>query len=204
MALEQLEPSHRDHVEEILADWAIERPDVDVSAQGVVGRVLRLSRLFERGLATAFARYHINGGEFDVLATLRRVGGEEGLSASALASRCMLSSAAMTNRLDRLETTGLVRRRADSADGRVVRISLTDTGRRLIDEAFPEHAQNQERMLSMLSGDERRTLARLLARVLHAWETAPDAPGSPGTLRSGSTPAVPADRSGGPATASVE
>jgi DNA-binding MarR family transcriptional regulator len=176
MELDQPQPSEQDHVQEILADWAIERPDVDVSAQGVVGRVLRLSRLFERGLATVFAQYHINGGEFDVLATLRRVGGKEGLPASGLASRCMLSSAAMTNRLDRLEGMGLVRRGADSADGRVVRISLTNTGRRLIDEAFPLHAKNQDAMLAMLSEEDRRRLAQLLARVLRAWESGPDTP----------------------------
>lgn len=168
--------SHDDHVAEILADWAAERPDVDVSAQGVVGRVLRLSRLFERGLATVFSQYQINGGEFDVLATLRRVGGEAGLSASDLASRCMLSSAAMTNRLDRLEDMGLVRRRPDPADGRVVRISLTAAGRDLIDDAFPLHAKNQDAMLTMLSGDERQNLADLLARVLQSWETNPARP----------------------------
>jgi len=183
MALDQIGPPERDHVARILADWAIERPDIDVSAQGVVGRILRLSRLFERDLARVFAQYDINGGEFDVLATLRRVGGEQELSASGLASRCMLSSAAMTNRLDRLERTGLVRRRADSADGRVVRISLTDTGRRLIEDALPLHAKNQEEMLSMLSADERGNLARLLARVLHACESVSAAAHSPGAPR---------------------
>jgi DNA-binding MarR family transcriptional regulator len=176
MALDQPGGSPQDHVAEILADWAIERPDVDVSAQGVVGRVLRLSRLFERGLAAVFTQYRINGGEFDVLATLRRVGGENGLSASSLASRCMLSTAAMTNRLDRLEATGLVSRGTDSVDGRVVRISLTDSGRRLIDEAFPLHAKNQDAMLESLSAEERATLARLLGRLLQTWENSADAP----------------------------
>src|SRR3954468_8353487 len=79
-----------DHVDEILNEWAVERPDLDVSAQGVVGRVLRLSRFFERALAVTFHQFGINGGEFDVLATLRRCGGEAGLTASQLADRCML------------------------------------------------------------------------------------------------------------------
>lgn len=179
MALDRPEGSAQDHVAEILADWAVERPDVDLSAQGVVGRVLRLSRLFERGLATVFAQYRINGGEFDVLATLRRVGGGSGLSASSLASRCMLSSAAMTNRLDRLEATGLVRRGTDSVDGRVVRISLTDSGRQLIDEALPLHAKNQDTMLESLSPEERETLAQLLGRLLHAWESKAEGSGAP-------------------------
>jgi len=179
MALDQPDDSGHDHVAEILAGWAVERPDVDLSAQGVVGRVLRLSRLFERGLATVFAQYRINGGEFDVLATLRRVGGDDGLSASSLASRCMLSSAAMTNRLDRLEATGLVRRGTDSVDGRVVRISLTESGRRLIDEALPLHAKNQDAMLESLSTEERQTLAQLLGRLLQAWESKVDGPGGP-------------------------
>jgi DNA-binding MarR family transcriptional regulator len=156
----------------MLAEWAAQRPDIDVSAQGVVGRILRLSRVFERELASVFEQFGINGGEFDVLATLRRTDEPDGLTASGLASRCMLSSAAMTNRLDRLEATGLVRRLPDRADRRVVRTSLTPPGRRLIDEVFPLHARNQDRMLMMLSNEERDLAASLLARILTAYESA--------------------------------
>ncbi|MCW2843985.1 MAG: MarR family transcriptional regulator [Nocardioides sp.] len=160
----------RDHVDEILDEWGLTRPDVDVSAQGVVGRVLRLSRYFERDLAETFSDFGIRGGEFDVLATLRRCGGGTGLPASELANRCMLSSAAMTNRLDGLEGRGLVVRESDPVDRRVVRIVLTRAGHTLIDEAFPRHAANQHAMIGALSEDERTVLAGLLRRLSVAYE----------------------------------
>jgi DNA-binding MarR family transcriptional regulator len=160
-----------DHVDEILGDWAVERPDLDVSAQGVVGRVLRLSRFYERALATTFDGFGINGGEFDVLATLRRCGGETGLAASKLADRCMLSTAAMTNRLDRLEAVDLIERRSDPRDRRVVLVALTDQGRKLIDEAFTAHVENQDRTVAVFSAEERDLLAGLLRRALVAFET---------------------------------
>ncbi|MCW2885214.1 MAG: marR 1 [Streptosporangiaceae bacterium] len=159
-----------DHVDEILEEWAIERPDLDLSAQGVVGRVLRLSRFFERALAAAFHQFGINGGEFDVLATLRRCGGETGLTASQLANRCMLSTAAMTNRLDRLEAMNLVERRSEPRDRRVVRVALTSKGRKLIDTAFTAHAENQDRTVAVFSAEERDLLAALLRRVLLTFE----------------------------------
>lgn len=163
-------PEGRDHVDEILHEWAIEKPEVDVSAQGIVGRVLRLSRYFERDLGDTFRQFDIRGGEFDVLATLRRCGDETGLPASELASRCMLSSAAMTNRLDGLEAADLVQRVMDTSDRRVVRIQLTATGRRLIDEAFPAHAANQDRMVDLLTASEREQLTSLLRRLLASYE----------------------------------
>jgi DNA-binding MarR family transcriptional regulator len=159
-----------DHVDEILDEWAVERPELDVAAQGVVGRVLRLSRFFERALAPTFQAFGINGGEFDVLATLRRCGGEAGLIASHLAKRCMLSSAAMTNRLDRLEAMNLVERRSEPDDRRVVRVALTGKGRELIDNAFTAHVENQDHTVAVLSTEERDTLATLLRRVLVAFE----------------------------------
>jgi DNA-binding MarR family transcriptional regulator len=162
-----------DHVDEILDEWAVERPDLDVAAQGVVGRVLRLSRFFEQALAPTFRGFGINGGEFDVLATLRRCGGEDGLIASHLAKRCMLSSAAMTNRLDRLEAMNLVERRSDPKDRRVVRVALTSKGRELIDDAFVAHVKNQDGTVAILSTEERDVLAALLRRLLVTFEAGP-------------------------------
>lgn len=163
---------HHDHVDEILDEWAAEKPELDVSAQGIVGRVLRLSRYFERSLADTFRTFNIRGGEFDVLATLRRCGGAAGLPASQLADRCMLSSAAMTNRLDGLQLAGLVQRVTDESDRRIVRIVLTEAGRNLIDGAFPAHAANQERMVDTLSAEERELLGGLLRRLLSPYEQA--------------------------------
>jgi DNA-binding MarR family transcriptional regulator len=161
-----------DHVDEILAEWAVEKPDVDVSAQGIVGRVLRLATYFERDLASTFRQFGLRGGEFDVLATLRRCGGADGLPASQLADRCMLSSAAMTNRIDGLVSVNLVQRLVDTADRRVIRITLTPEGRDLIDRAFPSHVSNQDRMVDVLAADESQLLVNLLRRLLQSYETA--------------------------------
>jgi len=163
-------PPRTDHVDEILAEWAVERPDLDVSAQGVVGRTLRLSRFFERTLANTFNRFGLNGGEFDVLATLRRCGSETGLTASQLASKCMLSTAAMTNRLDRLEAMNVIERHSDQRDRRLVRVVLTGEGRTLIDVAFTAHVENQARAVTALSSEEQDLLAALLRRILVACE----------------------------------
>lgn len=167
-----MEHIDRDHVDEILTEWRSEKPQVNVAAQGVVGRVLRLSRYFERDLAATFRTFGIRGGEFDVLATLRRCGGARGLPASELADRCMLSSAAMTNRLDGLEAADLVRRATDESDRRVIRIVLTSAGRALIDDAFPAHAANQGHMVEGLSAEEQDLLAVLLRRLLLGYESA--------------------------------
>lgn len=164
--------AEHDHVDEILGEWAVERPDLDVSAEGIVGRVLRLSRFFERALAATFHQFGINGGEFDVLATLRRCGGKAGLAASQLADKCMLSTAAMTNRLDRLEAMNLIQRRSDPGDRRVVRVALTEEGRGLINRAFVAHVENQDRAVAVLPAEEREGLAALLRRILLTYEAA--------------------------------
>ena len=162
-----------DHVDEILTEWSIERPDLDVSAQGIVGRVLRLSRYFERDLAATFMECGLNGGQLDVLATLRRCGGASGLSASQLANKCMLSTASMTNRLDRLESMQLIERTWELRDRRVTRIALTSKGQALINDAFPAHVENQDRMVALLSREERELLSALLRRLLLTYEFAP-------------------------------
>src|SRR4051812_13235506 len=156
-----------DHVDRILEEWAAEWPDLDVSPQGIVGRISRLSRFLERGIVNTFEQFRLNGGEFDVLATLRRrAGKEEALTPTGLANALMLSSAAMTNRLDRLEAAGLITRERDGADRRAVLIRLSDAGRQLIDRALVEHLRTEAEMINVLTSAEQATLARLLRTLL--------------------------------------
>jgi DNA-binding MarR family transcriptional regulator len=156
-----------DHVDRILEEWAAEWPGLDVSPQGIVGRISRLSRLLERGIVSTFEQFRLNGGEFDVLATLRRrAGWEEALTPTGLADALMLSSAAMTNRLDRLEEAGLITRERDGADRRAVLIRLSDAGRQLIDRALVEHLRAEAEMINVLTSAEQTTLARLLRKLL--------------------------------------
>ncbi|NUP49979.1 MAG: MarR family transcriptional regulator [Catenulispora sp.] len=154
-----------DAVDAITAAWGRERPELDASPMGVVGRISRLSRLLDKELKDFFAGHGLEFWEFDVLATLRRSGAPYELSAGALLKTAMVTSGAITNRVDRLEAKGLLERVRDPADRRGVRIRLTGAGIELIDRLLPLHLANEERVLAVLSRDDREALAGLL-RVL--------------------------------------
>ena len=160
-----------DAVDEILRQWSAARPDLDVSAMGVFGRLSRATRLLERSLAETFAHFALSGGEFDVLATLRRAGEPCGLTPTALYRSMMLSSAAMTNRIDRLEERGLVAREPDPDDRRGVKIRLTTDGFALIDAAVAAHVKGEERLLHAVGADERQHLAELLNTLMRSMQT---------------------------------
>jgi DNA-binding MarR family transcriptional regulator len=160
----------KDHVDEIVEQWGRERPDLDVSQMAVIGRALRLSRFFEQAMAETFDEFGLNRGEFDVLVALRRAGVTTQLSPSELAQGLLLSAAAMTNRVDRLEAAGLVRRSPDPRDGRGVLVSLTGRGVAAVDAALSAHIANEERLLAPLSATQREQLASLMRRLLIAFE----------------------------------
>jgi DNA-binding MarR family transcriptional regulator len=158
----------RDHVDRILAEWGRERPDADASPMGVVGRVKRLARLFERATRDNFARHGLEPWEFDVLASLRRSGAPYRLAAGQLGGALMISSGTVTNRLDRLEGKGLVRRTDDPADRRGVLIELTAKGLRLVDAVLEHHLRVEAQLLGGLTGAQQERLATLLRRLLIA------------------------------------
>jgi DNA-binding MarR family transcriptional regulator len=157
--------TERDAVDAILDQWAAERPDVDVSAIAVIGRISRLEKKLAIELARVFATHGLEGWEYDVLATLRRAGSPFELTVGELLDSMMLASGTISHRIDRLEGRGLVERRADKSDGRVVRVRLTRAGRTLVDRAVVDHAANETRLLSGLSVREREQLAGLLRRL---------------------------------------
>jgi DNA-binding MarR family transcriptional regulator len=126
-----------DHVARIQAEWARERPDLDVSPQGVIGRLHRLAGLLTEQLCVVYRRFGLSEGEFDVLATLRRAGDPFERAPSELSEHTMVTTGAMTKRLDRLERAGLVSRRRSEADGRGRVVALTDAGR----DVHRAHAQ---------------------------------------------------------------
>lgn len=159
-----------DHVDEIVAQWQRERPDVDVSGMALIGRVSRLERAIAPLLAEVFARHGLEAWEFDMLATLRRSGAPYQLTAGQLVSSMMITSGAVTNRIDRLESRGLIRRERDPHDGRVVRVTLTEAGLETIDAALPDHATNELDMIGVLEPEERETLIALLSKLTSSLE----------------------------------
>ncbi len=155
-----------DRVASIQREWARERPDVDVSPQGIIGRLHRISARLTDELAIVFRDYGISAGEFDVLAALRRAGDPFERTPTDLAERTMITSGGLTKRVDRLEDAGLVQRRPSEHDGRGRVVALTDAGRVLVDAAFTRHMQNEHRLVGLLDKDDRRALELALTRWL--------------------------------------
>ena len=159
-----------DEVDEIVAAWHRERPDLDVEPLQVLSRLDRLAGALGERRAAIFAEYGLRRHEFDVLAALRRSGGLFQLTAGELAVRTYVTSGTMTSRLDGLTSRGLVARIPDSADGRLVRVALTPTGREIVDAAFEALLSAERDLLTPLPpgtvGPLAETLRALLARAV--------------------------------------
>lgn len=153
-----------DHVARIMAQWSAERPDLDVSPQGVVGRLHRVGARLTEELVALYAQFGLGEGEFDILATLRRSGEPFELTPGDLAAGTMVSSGAISKRVDRCVEQGLVARRVSDTDARSRVVSLTAKGRDVIDRAFTAHIANEHRLVAHLDAGERATLARLLEK----------------------------------------
>jgi DNA-binding MarR family transcriptional regulator len=157
-----------DHVDLILEQWAEQRPDLDASPMAVLGRLKRLTQLVDTELRRNYARHDLDSASFDVLATLRRSNSEHRLTPAGLMRSSMVTSGAITQRLDRLEARGLVSRKPSETDGRGVEVTLTAEGLRLIDGVLPTHLETEERLLAALSKTEREQLAEALRTLLES------------------------------------
>ncbi len=155
-----------DAVDRLLDQWETQRPDLDASPMGVIGRLSRAARLLERELDDNFARFGLQSWEFDVLATLRRAGKPYRLTAGQLVNAAMVTSGAITNRIDRLVTRGLVTRDTDPTNRRSVLIALTRDGLRLVDEVVAAHVHHEHDLLTPLTPTQRTQLANLLRTLL--------------------------------------
>ena len=155
-----------DHVARIQAAWKVERPDVDTAPQGVIGRLHRIANRLTGELTLLYEQYGLTEGEFDVLAALRRAGAPYERAPGEIALHTMVTTGAVTKRVDRLEAAGLVRRRRSAEDGRGRVVRLTPAGRRLFDKAFTAHMANERRLLDALTPDESAQLEKLLTSWL--------------------------------------
>ncbi len=155
----------RDMVDDIVEQWGTARPDLDASPISIVGRISRLSRIIDRHLQANFATFGIEDWMYDVLATLRRNGAPYQLTAGQLVAQTMVTTGAMTNRVDRLAERGLVERLAGT-DRRTVIVGLTKDGVRLVDRVVESHLDVERQLLSSLSPTQQRTLAASLRNVL--------------------------------------
>ena len=155
----------KDAVDDILEQWSDERPELDTASLGVVIRVTSLNRAFLRQATEALAPLDLELFEYDVLSALRRQGRPYALPATGIARETGLSSGAMTNRIDKLESRGLVIRKGDKGDRRAVIVSLTAAGKRAINDAIQLRLEAADESLRGLTSRERNELARLLRKV---------------------------------------
>ena len=154
-----------DHAALVVQQWRAERPDLDTSPVLVIGRIHRIAAALTPELVAVYARHGLGEGDFDVLATLRRQGAPYSLTPGELGERTMVTSGAVSKRVDRLEARGLVRRRPSPSDGRSRTVALTPAGRRLIDAAMEDHVANEARLLAGLDSADRSALGDLLGRL---------------------------------------
>jgi DNA-binding MarR family transcriptional regulator len=159
-----------DPVDKILGQWQRERPDLDVSPIGVMGRIARLAKHLDHSIQETVSEFGLNPGEFDVLATLRRSGHPYQLSPTDLFNALMVSSGTMTHRIDRLEQVDLVKRIPDPCDRRGILVQLTNEGFNVIEKAVEAHVVNGHRLLIVLEEAERKILAQLLRKLLISFE----------------------------------
>jgi DNA-binding MarR family transcriptional regulator len=162
----------RDEVDELVARWRAERPDLDVAPLQVLSRVSRLARHLDRARTAAFAAHGLQAWEFDVLSALRRQGPPYQLSPGALLRATLVTSGTMTNRIDRLADAGLVSRRPDPADKRGVLVALTERGRAAADAALADLLASERELLTGLNTAQQRELAALLRVLLAPFDAA--------------------------------
>ena len=157
-----------DHVETILEQWRVERPDLDVFPVGVFGRISRIERHKSNAMREVYRRSGCDSGEYDVLAALRRAGPPHRLTPTNLARSVLVNSATMTERLTRLERRGLLKRTHSERDRRSVTVELTETGRTLIDNAAEDLVAAEAELLTSLTQKDLAQLTELLAKLAGA------------------------------------
>lgn len=154
-----------DLVADLIRDWKRERPDIDASAMAVIGRILHLGGLLEARANQALKPFNLRYTDFDVLATLRRIGPPFELTPTRLRRAVLISSGAMTACLDRLEASEYIARRPNPDDRRGTIVRITAKGRELIDKAVVGRFAEAEEALSALTAKEAKLVADLLGKL---------------------------------------
>ncbi len=153
----------KDFIDNIISQWRLVRPELNPEPMRTSGRLLRVAKQVQRRIEAVLKKYRLSLWQFDVLATLRRT--DHSLTCGQLVNETMLSSGAMTNRIDRLEDAGLVARQSNPSDRRGVLVELTDSGRKLIDQAMEARFEEAAAIESVLDHGEAEELARLLGKI---------------------------------------
>ena len=160
-----------DEVDRLVSAWHRERPDLDISPLAVLSRVSRLARHLDLARKAAFTEHQLEPWEFDVLAALRRAGDPYELSPGQLGAQAMVTSGTVTNRVDRLEARGFVRREREPSDRRGVRVVLTTAGQEAVDGALTDLLDRERELLVGLTPTEQQKLANLLRSLSYEFDS---------------------------------
>ncbi|MFA0415051.1 MarR family winged helix-turn-helix transcriptional regulator [Vibrio renipiscarius] len=158
-----------DPVERAVNQWATEKPQLDTEPMAIIGRMLLLSKHLETQISKLHKQHDLKLGEFDVLASLLRSGKPHALTPSELLDALMLTSGAMTNRLDRLEGKGLITRVSNKHDRRSVTVQLTESGFELMTQLIEQHVNLQKELIAGIAQQERGQLNAVLTQWLAAF-----------------------------------
>ncbi|MGH3279519.1 MAG: MarR family winged helix-turn-helix transcriptional regulator [Trebonia sp.] len=158
-----------DSIARVLASWQVNRPDLNVEPIAITARLARLRQQLGARLESVFTAHNLTGGNFAVLATISRLGGQP-LTQTQLMQELNLTAGTISVRINRLVRDRLVIRDPDPSDGRGWLIGLTPSGQAAFESCAPEHLANARHLTSGLTKDERDQLADLLAKLLHSLE----------------------------------
>lgn len=159
-----------DKLDLVVKQWHAQKPHLDTMPMALIGRLLRLSKHLETAITQCHKTFALTLGEFDVLATLRRSANESCLTPSELSSALLLTSGAMTNRLDKLTEKKLIIRSHSELDRRSVTVALTEQGRLLIDRAIEAHVALLKELVSALNETDKQLLNVTLSTWLGQFE----------------------------------
>jgi DNA-binding MarR family transcriptional regulator len=161
----------KDSIDVLVAEWRHERPDLDPSPVAILGRLHRISARLQRRIEAWLIPLDLTWESFSLILTLRRSGAPFALRPTDLYRESLLTSGAITNRIDRVERQGLVRRRQDPNDGRAMVVQLTAAGRRLADKAAAIHFRALAETFSGLSKRECAQLNASLSKLMSVVES---------------------------------
>jgi len=166
----------RDHIDRFLDTIRERLPMLDPEVEGIVDRIGGLQRRFKRAMDETLDEFDLDWSEYKLLSLLTREGEVYRSSPGKLARIMELSSGAMTNRLDRLEQAGLVRRLPDPDDRRGILVELTREGKRVYEDAVGAQGRKESLVASALSVPEKKQLNALLRRLMIEFERAEGGP----------------------------
>ena len=158
-----------DYLDQALVVWAREIPDLDPVTEGIVERIHILAHDFNVSSDQTLAEFDLDRRSFKLLSRLRSFGPPYQRSAGMLANDMQLSSGAMTNRLDRMEAAGLIRRLPDPNDRRGTLVEPTEAGHAAWDQAVGTQARREAMIAAVLTDTEREQLHRLLRHLMRAF-----------------------------------